>query len=81
MSLIELKHLLLISTLLNYAIVTVWFLVFVYGHEALYRLHTRWFRLSPQDFDKIHYSAMAIYKIGVLLLNLVPLIALAIVGD
>jgi hypothetical protein len=76
-----LKHVLLISTLINYAIVTVWFLVFIYAHEALYRLHTRWFRLSPPDFDKIHYSAMAMYKVGVLLLNLVPLIALIIAGD
>jgi hypothetical protein len=75
MTLTELKHLLLISTLINYAIVTIWLFAFTYAHEALYCLHTRWFRLSPQDFDKIHYSSMAIYKIGVLLLNLVPLIA------
>jgi hypothetical protein len=81
MSLTELTHLLLISTLINYAIVAIWFLVFVYAHEALYRLHTRWFRLSPQDFDKIHYAAIAIYKIGVLLLNLAPLIAISIVGN
>jgi hypothetical protein len=81
MQLTDLKHLLLISTLVNYSLVTVWFLTFVYAHDALYQLHTKWFRLSPQDFDKIHYSAMAAYKIGVLLLNLVPLIALAIAGD
>ncbi len=80
MELTTLKHLLLISTLINYAIVTVWFLVFIYAHEELYLLHTRWFRLSPQDFDKIHYSSMAMYKIGVLLLNLVPLIALFLAG-
>jgi hypothetical protein len=36
--------------------------------------------LSPQDFDRIRYSAMAIYKIGVFLLNLVPLIALTTTG-
>ena len=81
MSLTEVRHLLLISTLINYAIVTIWFLVFVYAHEALYRLHTRWFRLSPQDFDKIHYATIAIYKIGVLLLNLVPLVAISIAGN
>jgi hypothetical protein len=81
MTLAELKHLLLISTLINYVIVTVWFLAFTYAHEGLYRLHTRWFRLSPQDFDKIHYSMMAVYKIGVLLLNLVPLIALTIASE
>jgi hypothetical protein len=78
MTMTELRHLLLISTLINYAIVTIWFLVFIYAHETLYRLHTRWFRLSPQNFDKIHYSAMAAYKIGVLLLNLVPFITLSI---
>jgi hypothetical protein len=81
MQLSDLRNLLLISTLLNYAIVTLWFVVFVYAHEGLYRLHTRWFRLSPQDFDRIRYSAMAIYKIGVFLLNLVPLIALSIAGE
>ncbi len=81
MPLTELKHLLLISTLINYAIVTIWFLVFAYAHDALYRLHTRWFRLSPMDFDKLHYAAMAIYKIGVLLLNLAPLIAISIAGN
>jgi hypothetical protein len=80
MQLTVLKHVVLISTLTNYAIVTLWFVVFVYAHESLYRLHKRWFRLSPQDFDKIHYSAMEAYKIGVLLLNLVPLIALSITG-
>jgi hypothetical protein len=80
MQMTALKHFLLASTLINYAIVTVWFMAFIYAHEALYRLHTRWFRLSPQDFDKVHYSAMAMYKVAVLLLNLVPLIALIIAG-
>jgi len=40
------------------------------------KLHRQWFNLSDQNFDAIHYSAMAVYKIGILLLNLVPLIAL-----
>ncbi len=40
------------------------------------RLHGQWFKLSDQQFDAIHYGGMAVYKIGILLLNLTPYIAL-----
>ncbi len=78
MALAELKHILLISTILNYVLIAIWFLAFAYARDDLYRLHTRWFHLSPQTFDRIHYAGIASYKIGVLLLNLVPLIAIII---
>jgi hypothetical protein len=80
MTLTELRQMLLISTLLNYGLITIWFLAFVYAHDTLYRLHTRWYHLSPQTFDKIHYLGIALYKIGVLLLNLVPLIAVSVMA-
>ena len=61
---------------LNYALLLVWFGVFCFAHEWMYRLHTRWFKISVETFDGIHYAAMAIYKTGVILFNLVPLLAL-----
>jgi len=36
--------------------------------------------LSDDQFDSIHYIGMSTYKIGILLLNLVPFIVLWIVG-
>ncbi|MGZ5055092.1 MAG: DUF6868 family protein [Methylobacter sp.] len=42
----------------------------------MYWLHNRWFSLSAETFDTIHYVGMALYKIGILLLNIAPLIAL-----
>jgi hypothetical protein len=45
----------------------------------MYRLHGRWFRIPEDRFDAIHYAGMAVYKIGILLLNLVPLVALLVV--
>jgi hypothetical protein len=36
-------------------------------------------QLSRESFDVIHYGGMAVYKIGVPLLNLAPLVALLIV--
>ena len=75
----DIKCFLLASLLINYGILLVWFSVFALAHEWLYRLHTRWFRIPAESFDAMHYMGMAVYKIGIILFNLVPLIALAIV--
>lgn len=44
------------------------------------RLHGRYFRMSTEPFDRIHYAGMALFKIGIILVNLVPYIALRIVA-
>lgn len=62
---------------INYAILLLWFGVFVFARDWMRRLHGRWFALSDSTFDAIHYGGMAIYKIGILLFNLVPLLALS----
>ena len=80
MSLDLARDILLWCTVINYAVLVLWFLVFRSAHGWMYRLHGRWFRLSPEQFDAIHYGAMAAYKIGILLLNLVPYVALRIVA-
>ena len=72
----ELKDVLLWCLGINYGVLLVWFGAFVYVHGWMYRLHTRWFKLSVETFDALHYMGMSIYKVGVILLNLVPLVAL-----
>jgi hypothetical protein len=42
--------------------------------------HSQWFHLSREQFDAVHYAGMALYKLGILLFNLVPYIALHIIG-
>jgi hypothetical protein len=59
-------------------VLLVWFGVFVYAHDWMYRLHTRWFKLSGETFDALHYAGLSIYKIGIILFNLVPLVALSL---
>jgi hypothetical protein len=61
---------------LNYAVLLGWFIAFAFAHDWMFRLHSRWFRLSVESFDGIHYLSMALYKVGILLLNLTPYIAL-----
>jgi hypothetical protein len=74
------RDMLLWCTIINYAVLVVWFLVFKQAHGWLFRLHAQWFRVSEEQFDSLHYTGMMVYKIGVLLLNLVPYLALRIVG-
>ena len=76
----ELKEILLWSTAINYGILFLWFGVFVFAHDWLYRMHSRWFKLSVETFDALNYVGVSIYKIGVVLLNLVPLIVLYIIS-
>ena len=57
-----------------------WFTFFVLAHDWTYRLHSKWFNISVETFDTIHYAAMAFFKIGTLLFILIPYFALHIVG-
>ena len=68
------------STLINMGILTLWFLVLVYAHDWSYQLHSKWFSLSVEGFDTIHYAGMAFYKISIYLFNLIPFLALHIVA-
>lgn len=74
------RNFLLWCAVINYGVLLVWFLFFILAHDWMQRLHGRWFRLSAAQFDAVHYAAMAIYKVGVLLFNLVPLLALWIIA-
>jgi len=42
-----------------------------YEASVLRRFHGQWFRLSDEQFDFLHYFGISIYKIGILLFNLV----------
>ncbi|ASF44910.1 DUF6868 family protein [Methylovulum psychrotolerans] len=76
----ELATLLGYSAVINYSVLMVWFFCFKCAHAWLYRLHGRWFQLSVGQFDAVHYAGMALYKIGVLLLNITPYLALLLMG-
>ena len=81
MSIEFLKDFLLWCLIANYAVLLVWFVVFSFARTWLFTLHTRWFKLSPESFDIVHYGGMAIYKIGILLFNLIPFAALCFMAS
>lgn len=68
------------SAIINYIVLLVWFLVFACWHDFIYNLHSRWFNLRLETFDAMHYISMALFKLGILLFNLVPWLALRVIA-
>jgi len=80
MSMELIRDMLAWCTVINLGILIVWFLFFSLAQNWIYALHNRWFKLTIEQFNVIHYAGMALFKIGILLFNLVPYLALRIVG-
>jgi hypothetical protein len=53
--------------------------MFMLVRDWIYGLHRKWFKLSDETFDAIHYSAMAFYKLGIFLFLLGPYFAMKLV--
>ena len=67
-------------SVINIGILLYWWLFVSFAHDWVYRTHCRWFSLSVERFDAIHYAGMALFKLSIILLNLVPYLALRIVA-
>jgi hypothetical protein len=66
---------------INYAILIVWVMLLTFPHEWFYRLSNKCFGVSVEQFNAVNFGGLALYKIGIILLNLVPYVALRIVGS
>jgi len=72
-------QLLLWCTVINMGMIMWWALMFMFAHDWMYRYHGKWFKISVEQFDSIHYGGIAFYKILVFVFNFVPLCALLVV--
>jgi hypothetical protein len=64
---------------INLGLLLFWVLWLTLAHDFVYRVHGKWFSLSVERFDTIHYAGMALFKTGIFLFNIVPYLALRIV--
>ena len=79
MTIEQVRDVLAWCSVINIGLLLWWFLMFALAHDFVYRLHGKWFRLTVERFDAIHYACMAFFKIGIFLLNIVPYLALRLV--
>ncbi len=81
MTMKKLRNVFMWCAIINWCVLLIWFLFTVLGPGWRYQWASHWKHLSPNEIDLINFGAMALYKVGILLFNLVPAIALHIVGS
>jgi hypothetical protein len=67
-------------TIINGALLIFSSLLCAFAGDWIYRMHSIWFHLSREAFNTVIYSFIGLYKIIFIVFNLVPFLALAIVG-
>ena len=79
MTLESIRDALASCSLINIVFLICWFLFMAMARDWVFRYHNKWFKLSVEAFDTMHYAGMGLYKMGIVLFNLVPYFALRIV--
>ncbi len=64
------------AAVLNMALLLLWAGLFIFARPWMCKLHGRWFKLSPEVFDAMHYAGMGLYKIAVWMLLIIPYLVL-----
>ena len=66
--------------IINMGLLLWWFLFMMFGGDFVYRLHGKWFPMPRERFNAIHYAGIMCFKLAVFVFNIVPYLALRIVG-
>lgn len=66
--------------LINTGLLLGWWFFIWFAHDFVFRTHTRWFPMSRERFDAIHYTGIMILKLLVFVFVLVPYLALRIMS-
>lgn len=73
-----LRSFLLYCSVINYAILILWWVLFTVCHDWMNRILTRLCSLPVEKMDQAQFTAIVIYKMGIIMFNIVPLVALII---
>jgi len=68
------------ASLINMGVLLLWFAFFLFARDWVRGVHGKWFNISPERFDEIHYMMMGFYELAIFVLLLGPYFALRIVG-
>ena len=80
MDLDVLRSFLLWCTIINGGLLVVSFVICVFAGDWAYRMQNRWFPTSRETRNVMVCCFLGLYKTFILMFNLVPYIALSIVG-
>ncbi len=67
-------------TIMNGALFLLWTTMCLLAPDLVYRTQRIWFPIPRETFDVVIYSFLGLFKIFFLVFNLVPYLALLIIG-
>ena len=67
-------------TIINAALLVLSGMIFAFAGDWVYRVQSKWYPISRDAFNVVIYSFIGVFKIFFLMFNLVPYVALLIVG-
>jgi len=67
-------------TIINGALLVFWTLMCLLVPDLVYRTQSQWFPISRETFNVAIYGFLGLFKIVFLVFNVVPYVALLIVG-
>jgi len=67
-------------TIINGGILVLWTVFFVFAPDLVYRTQRRWIPFPRESFNVVLYSFLGLLKIVYLVFNIVPYVALLIIG-
>ncbi|MBI9020444.1 MAG: hypothetical protein JEZ10_04225 [Verrucomicrobia bacterium] len=67
-------------SIINFSLLMITFAMCAFAADWIYKMHSKWFSISRVAFNTILYSFLGIFKVLVLVLNIVPWIALSLIA-
>jgi hypothetical protein len=67
-------------TIINGALLVLWTTVCMLAPDLVYRVQSKWFPIPRETFDVVFYAFLGVFKTFWLVFNVVPYVALLIVG-
>ena len=67
-------------TIMNGALLILWSVMFMFAPDLVYRMQRKFVPVSRETFDVVIYGFLGLFKIFFIIFNLVPFLALLMVG-
>jgi hypothetical protein len=74
------RHFFAWCTVINYAMLLLWFALHMSLNSWLVGISQRFFRIPPEKYDSATYKGMMFYKLAIFLFNLAPYLALRVIS-
>ncbi|NOR44532.1 MAG: hypothetical protein GQ534_03015 [Candidatus Delongbacteria bacterium] len=73
------KEFLLWCSIINIGILSLWFIAFMSAADFIYKMHSKFNKITREQFNGIHYAGMMFFKTAVFVFFVIPYIVILII--